>query len=148
MLTAAPVEGQYPTKLDSIASSRCDESALPSLLMPSGSGRALPSDRPGLPRNGWFGSSSPALSFECLGRCSATLRRCLSAIAFTRSRIFAFSLLSGFLGHRSARWRRQLHPRPPRLGKTDRNRLLGRTCPMVPLTDVVHFFAHQLSRLS
>ena len=48
----------------------------------------------------------------------------------------------------AAFWRRQLYSGPPRLGQTNGDRLLWRSSAMFSLTNVFHFFAHKLARLS
>jgi hypothetical protein len=50
---------------------------------------------------------------------------------------------AGFAG---IRWR-QLHAGAARLGKSDRNRLLGRSRTMLSFAHMMNLFAHELARL-
>lgn len=41
-------------------------------------------------------------------------------------------------------WRRQIHPRPARLGEPDGDRLLGRSCTVLAFANMFHLLAHVL----
>src|SRR5882672_1697433 len=52
-----------------------------------------------------------------------------------------------FQFRRALFWRWQLDSRPPRLGKPNGDRLLGRSCPVFPFANVVHLLADELAGL-
>ena len=61
--------------------------------------------------------------------------------------VSGFRAPPGLFWNRALARRRELHPRAPRLGETDSDRLLGGTRTMLPFADVMHFLANELSRL-
>jgi hypothetical protein len=67
--------------------------------------------------------------------------------AFLRFFEVAFRLFARLFGNGSLLRRPQLHPRPPRFGKTDCNRLFRRARAMHPFANQLDFFANKLARL-
>jgi hypothetical protein len=59
----------------------------------------------------------------------------------------ALRAAAGLLGSASLLRRLELHAGAPRLGEADRDRLLGRSRPVLAFTDVVHLPAHELAGL-
>src|SRR5215813_12712965 len=116
-------------------------------------------------RSGALGGSAarrgtPGLARHRLWRCGASrfvFKNPRDGAADTRSPasfaltltdfIGIFGASSGaFLGSALARWRKG-DPSAPGLGKTDRNDLLRRPCPVLAMANLADLFAHELSCL-
>src|ERR1043165_6740915 len=76
-----------------------------------------------------------------------TFRRRANAAPVLRVFVIALGAAARFLRDGSLSRRRQLHTRPPRLGTSDGDGLLGGTRAVFALADVVHFFAHKFPGL-
>src|SRR5689334_20874506 len=61
--------------------------------------------------------------------------------------VVARGLLACARGRRAFLGRRELHACTPCLGETDRDRLLRRSCAVLPLANVIHLFLHELPSL-
>jgi hypothetical protein len=87
-----------------------------------------------------------AFAFKRAFRCAGSFPRRLFAAPGAALREIALCLALRSLF--AAFWRRQLHSGPPRLGQTNGDRLLRRSGAVFAFSNVFHFFAHKLARLS
>lgn len=63
------------------------------------------------------------------------------------ARVGTFRTAPGLLGCLASLRGGQIHPRTPRLRKADGNRLLRRSRPVFPFTDVLYFLANEFTSL-
>ena len=108
--------------------------------------RASPRHPFRMPRQSFLRCRPPALALERTFRRARAFRRRLCAAGGLA--LCKIALGVTFCSFFAALWRRQLYSRPPRLRETNGNRLLRRTRAMFAFSDVFHFLAHKLARLS
>src|SRR5438128_11539329 len=88
-----------------------------------------------------------SFAFEHAGNRPRSRRRCPARSPTTTCGGRQLGAASCFFRHFALLRRRQLHARTPRLREPDGDRLLGRSCAMFALADMMYFFADKFARL-